>query len=304
MRTPRRQWVVAASLALAAVAEAQQPSTGVFDGQGPPAADAAWRTAVTARPENVERGTKRAAAAVLFTTNPSPANVWVTVYRDGGVHASGCMRSGSSKSWPLGGAPGRWTVRAEISRNNDCLPPVACETTIELQPNMSALEITDVDRRCRWLARVPAQVADGQRTTAPAGSCLYYRRNSELLAVSNPDAARAIWVTLYRNAPEPGKPSDAVRDTHESACIEPGETRDFCVPAIFRDSTDFGYHYWIRAERGRKGGCKRPIACDTVMELDWKRPLRLLPKGKAHVSLTAGEKQSCRWQWNQGSDDR
>jgi len=130
---------------VAAAASAQQrpprPGTapGIFEGQGPPTADATWSTPMAARPENRADAPRRAAPTVLFTSNQSTAMVWVTVYRDGGVHASGCLRGGSSKSWELGNTPGRWSVRAEVSRNNDCLPPPSCETTIELQAGISAL---------------------------------------------------------------------------------------------------------------------------------------------------------------------
>ena len=243
------------------------PPPGVLEGQFPPSTPS-----TRAAPPAKLQGAPGADQA-LVTRNESTAAVWVTLYRNREFYAAGCMQPKGRTVWELGGDPGSWRVRAEVSANGDCQQPITCDTSIERAAGTTSLDLEASGGHCAWrqspgvLKATPEQVEY---------ACSIFVGGGRLVTYNN-ESARGVWVTLYRN------PSWwAPREIYTSGCVRPRESRTWCVTPTGEKEGDWPrpgvtqwyYDYYTRAEVIRNDGggtCSAPKQCDTTMQVKWDR---------------------------------
>jgi len=227
----------AACMLWSAAAFAQPASAGPpLESKRPPGFDPAPPRA--AEPPRPPSGGLKATPARepewLLTRNTSDMSAWVTLYRGRTLMKAACIAAKQEQRWAIDDPKAPFTVKAELTRDADCNPPVACMAAIDRRPGMAALDLGG-GQGCGWSV---AAVRGGLKRESRMQSCCLVRNST----------AHSMWVTVYEGV---------FRKITATACIQPGKS----------DWVWAGQLAWMRAEVTLNANCAQPVGCDTTMNV-------------------------------------
>lgn len=208
------------------------PPPGVLEGQFPPANV----SAAPAQPaqQGPKQGQPQAQDDMVLTRNRTGSWLWVTFYRGGAFYTAGCVKPQQERVWTLGSRPEAYRIRGELTREEGCVQPPTCDTSIERAPAMNSLDFVGEAPGCRWQAQAPRSLKN------MPWSYSYHA------FYSAPANGTSIWVTIY----EWGTFRDTIVQTF---CLEPGRRRRY-------SNTE---RVLFRAELTIYPKCQGKVACDT-----------------------------------------